>query len=105
MNNYMFSLQRRITSRPLLTVSCVGKQGHHIFLVVSANPGNQALCLNLANCGSFGEDTQRSTGRETIPAISRVPQLLASRNLQPKFRSERSFCSHENQRGGWRKYR
>ena len=57
-NSYMFSIQRQITSRALLTMSYVGNQGHRILALVPANLGNPALCLSLAsqNCGPFGED-------------------------------------------------
>jgi hypothetical protein len=56
-DNYMFSIQRQITSTTLLTVSYVGNQGHHILTLASANPGNPARCLSLPGCGPFGEDT------------------------------------------------
>jgi hypothetical protein len=55
--NYMLSLQRQITRGTLLTASYVGNQGHHILALVSANPGNPALCLSLPGCGPFGEDS------------------------------------------------
>ena len=57
--NYMLSLQRRIGTGTLLTMSYVGNQGHHILALVSVNPGNPALCLSLTNqgCGPFGEDS------------------------------------------------
>jgi Carboxypeptidase regulatory-like domain len=60
-NNYMLSIQRQITSSTLLTVSYVGNQGHHVLAVVSANPGNPALCLSLPGCGPFGEDSNYTT--------------------------------------------
>ncbi|WP_433969086.1 hypothetical protein [Tunturiibacter gelidiferens] len=53
----MLSLQRQITGHILLTVSYVGNQGHRILTLVSANPGNPALCLSLSGCGPFGEDS------------------------------------------------
>ena len=56
-NNYMLSIQRQVTRDTLLTVSYVGNQGHHILALVSANPGNPALCLGLDGCGPFGEDS------------------------------------------------
>ena len=56
-NNYMLSIQRQITRDTLLTVSYVGNQGHRILTLVSANPGNPALCLSLPGCGPFGEDS------------------------------------------------
>lgn len=57
-NNYMFSIQRQITARALLTMSYVGNEGDRILAVVDANLGNAALCLQLASqgCGPFGED-------------------------------------------------
>jgi hypothetical protein len=64
--NYMLSFERQITSKMLLTMSYVGNEGHHILAIVSNNPANQALCLNLSQpsevapgsptCGPFGED-------------------------------------------------
>jgi hypothetical protein len=56
-SSYMLSIQRQITDRAMLTVSYVGNQGHHILTLVSANPGNAALCLSLDGCGPFGEDS------------------------------------------------
>jgi hypothetical protein len=61
-NNYMLSLQRQIMSNTVLTASYVGNQGHHVLAVVSANPGNPALCLSLPGCGPFGEDSTYNTG-------------------------------------------
>ena len=58
----MLSIQRQITRNAVLTVSYVGNQGHHIFAVVSVNPGNPALCLSLPGCGPFGEDSNYTTG-------------------------------------------
>ena len=64
--NYMFSIQRLITSKALLTVSYAGNQGHHLLVLLPANLGNPALCLSLSQlsevapgsgaCGPFGED-------------------------------------------------
>jgi Carboxypeptidase regulatory-like domain len=64
-SNYMLSIQRQITRDTLLTVSYVGNQGHRILALVSANPGNPALCLSLPGCGPFGEDSPytNSTGQ------------------------------------------
>ena len=55
--SYMLSIQRQIARDTLLTVSYVGNQGHQILALVSANPGNPALCLSLSGCGPFGEDS------------------------------------------------
>ena len=54
--DYLFSVQHQV-GKMLLTVSYVGNQGHHLLALISANPGNPALCLSLAPaCGPFGED-------------------------------------------------
>jgi hypothetical protein len=60
-NNYMFSVQRQIASRALLTMSYVGNQGHRILAVVPVNLGNPALCRSLPACGPFGEDATYTT--------------------------------------------
>jgi hypothetical protein len=66
-NNYMLSLQRQITANTLLTVSHVGNQGHRILTLVSANPGDPALCLSLPGCGPFGEDsTYTNSAGQTV---------------------------------------
>jgi hypothetical protein len=64
--NYMFSFQRQITSKALLTISYAGNQGHHLLVLLPVNVGNPALCLSLSQpsevapgsgtCGPFGED-------------------------------------------------
>lgn len=66
--NYMFSIQRQIAEKALLTLSYVGNQGHHLLVVVPTNPGNPGLCLSLSQpsevapgsstCGPFGEDAR-----------------------------------------------
>jgi hypothetical protein len=62
----MFSVQRQITPRTLLTASYVGNQGHRVPTVVSVNLGNPALCLSLPGCGPFGEDTTyTAAGKQT----------------------------------------
>lgn len=75
-DNYMFSVQRQINSRTLLTMSYVGNQGHHILALVSVNPGNPALCVALASvgCGPFGEDSPYTTGSGKIYQGTRVGQ-------------------------------
>jgi len=61
-DSYMVSMQRQITAATLLTVSYVGNQGHHILTLVSADPGSASLCLSLAGCGPFGEDSTYTDG-------------------------------------------
>jgi hypothetical protein len=67
MNNYMLSIQRQISSSTLLTMTCVGNQGHCVLAVADANLGNAALCQSIAGCGQFGEDNNYTTADgETI---------------------------------------
>ncbi len=63
--SYMLSFQREIAASTLLSISYVGTQAHHLLVLMSANPGNPALCLSLSRpndvmpstptCGPFGE--------------------------------------------------
>jgi hypothetical protein len=73
-DNYMFSIQRQITSTTLLTVSYVGNQGHHILTLASANPGNPVRCLSLPGCGPFGEDTTYTNNAGQTVQGTRVGQ-------------------------------
>lgn len=75
LSNYMFSIQRQITRDAVLTVSYVGNQGHHILTVVSANPGNAALCLSLPGCGPFGEDQTYTSNDGQVINGTRMGQL------------------------------
>ena len=69
--NVMFSIERRIRKSTLLSASYVGTQAHHLLVLISANPGNPALCLSLSQpsevmpgtptCGPFGEDATYTT--------------------------------------------
>ena len=82
-NSYMFSIQRQITARALLTMSYVGNQGHRILAVASVNPGDPALCLSLPGCGPFGEDTTYTTAsgqtvHGTRTGQSRIGALVGS---------------------------
>ncbi len=64
-SSYTFSIQREVARDTLLTASYVGTQAHHLLVLISANPGNPALCLSLSRpedvmpgtptCGPFGE--------------------------------------------------
>jgi hypothetical protein len=80
--NYMFSIQRQIKTKALLTVSYAGNQGHHLLAVIPTNPGNPALCRSLsqpgevapstATCGPFGENaTYISAAGQVYPGTRR----------------------------------
>ena len=63
--SYTVSLQREVAPDTVLTASYVGSLAHHLLVLISANPGNPALCLSLSQpqdvmpgtptCGPFGE--------------------------------------------------
>jgi hypothetical protein len=74
---YMFSVERQLSSNTLLSASYVGTQGHRLLALVEANPGNPALCLPLMNpaslaggqtpCGPFLEgNTYLTNSGQTI---------------------------------------
>ena len=73
-SSYMFSIQRQITAQTILTMSYVGNQGHHILSLVSANPGDSALCLSLDGCGPFGEDSTYTNNAGQTVQGTRVGQ-------------------------------
>ena len=64
--NYTFSIEKQLWKNTVLRGSYIGTQAHHLLVLVSANPGNPALCLSLsrpedvmpgtATCGPFGEN-------------------------------------------------
>lgn len=72
--SYMLSLQRQLTPSALLTMSYAGNQGHRILALVSANPGDPALCLSLPGCGPFGEDATYTNNRGEDVQGTRVGQ-------------------------------
>jgi hypothetical protein len=69
--SYTFSIQREVARDTVLTASYVGTQAHHLLVLISANPGNPALCLSLSQpqdvmpgtptCGPFGESGTYTT--------------------------------------------
>ncbi len=63
--SYTLSIERELARDTVLSASYAGAQAHHLLVLVSANPGNPALCASLsqpedvlpgtATCGPFGE--------------------------------------------------
>jgi len=63
--SYSIAVEREVARDTILTASYTGAQAHHLLVLISANPGNPALCLSLsqpqnvmpgtATCGPFGE--------------------------------------------------
>jgi hypothetical protein len=88
---YMFSLERQLSSDTVFSASYVGTQGHRLLALVEANPGNPALCLQLMNpvnlapgqtpCGPFLEDNTYVTASGRVINGTRGP-------LGPSFGSD-----------------
>jgi hypothetical protein len=63
--SYSLTFERQLPGNTALSVGYVGTQAHHLLVLMSANPGNPALCLSLSQpnevmpgtptCGPFGE--------------------------------------------------
>ena len=87
---YMFSIERQLGEKTLLTASYVGNQSHRLLVLIESNPGNPALCLSLsqpnevapgsATCGPFGESNVYTAASGQIVNGTRGP-------LGPKFGS------------------
>lgn len=64
--SYTVSVQHELARNTTASAAYVGSQAHHLLVLVSANPGNPALCLSVsrpedvmpgtATCGPFGEN-------------------------------------------------
>ncbi len=80
---YMLSLERGFGKNTLLGVSYVGTQAHRLLVMVEANPGNPALCLQLSNpanlapgstpCGPFAESNVFTTASGQVINGTRSP--------------------------------
>ena len=90
--HYELSIQRQFGSNTVFSISYVGTQGHRLLTSIEANPGNQALCLQLNQvpfnpdpvntpvvCGPLGEGNQYTLPAgvdypsAAIPAVQLVP--------------------------------
>ena len=81
--NYFVSIERQIGKNTKVTFGYAGSQAHHLLVVVSANPGDPALCLSLSNpaavapgtttCGPFGEDATYTTAAGKVLNGTRGP--------------------------------
>jgi hypothetical protein len=69
--SYTVAVEREVARNTILTASYAGTQAHHLLVLLSANPGNAALCLSLRQprdvmpgtptCGPFGESGTYTT--------------------------------------------
>ncbi len=68
---YSASVEREVARNTILSASYTGTQAHHLLVLISANPGDAALCLSLSQprdvmpgtptCGPFGESNTYTT--------------------------------------------
>jgi len=66
--HFNFSIQRQLSRSTVLTMSYVGTAGHRLIAKTEANPGDAALCMQLASvgCGPNGEQNFYTQGANTI---------------------------------------
>ena len=66
--HFNFSIQRQLSKSTVLTMSYVGTQGHRLISQSEANPGDAALCIQLASvgCAPNGEQNFYTVGANTI---------------------------------------
>jgi hypothetical protein len=68
--HFNFSIQRELSPSTVLTLSYVGTEGHRLIAQTEANPGDPALCKQLAaqgaNCGPNAEQNTFTVGANTI---------------------------------------
>jgi hypothetical protein len=66
--HFNFSIQRQLSRTTVLTMSYVGTAGHRLIAQTEANPGDAALCEQLASvgCGPNGEQNFYTVGSNTI---------------------------------------
>jgi hypothetical protein len=80
---FTLSVQRQFGKSTVMTASYVGSQAHHLLVLLEANPGNPALCLNLSQmnqvapgtstCGPFGETNVYTTASGKTINGTRAP--------------------------------
>ena len=81
--SYALSVEREVARDTVLRASYIGTQGHHLLVLIAANPGNPALCLSLsqpdsvtpgtATCGPFGESGTYTTRSGRVIQGTRGP--------------------------------
>ncbi|MGP8245883.1 MAG: carboxypeptidase regulatory-like domain-containing protein [Bryobacteraceae bacterium] len=88
--SYVISLDRELAPGTVASVRYAGSQAHHLLVLISANPGDPALCLSLSQpaevapgtstCGPFGESGVYTRADGTVVEGTRTgfpPQFAA----------------------------
>lgn len=68
--SYTVSIQRQVAESTVLSLGYVGTQAHHLLVLISANPGNPALCLATPGCGPFSETGVRAPFSSRFDAVT-----------------------------------
>jgi hypothetical protein len=81
--NYFLSFERQFRANTVFDASYIGSQGHHLLVMLAANPGNPALCLSLSQpsdvmpgtptCGPFGENLVYTRSNGQVVNGTRAP--------------------------------
>ena len=81
--NYFVSLERQFARNTVFDASYIGSQGHHLLVLLAANPGNPALCLSMSQpsdvapgtptCGPFGENLVYTRSNGQVVNGTRAP--------------------------------
>lgn len=77
--SYMLSLQRQFGAATVLTASYVGTQGHHLMVIMEANPANPALCLSVSEGHQFPGTTPCGPYSETGTFTTAAGQVIQVR--------------------------
>lgn len=68
--HFNFSIERELSKSTVLTLAYVGTEGHRLITQMEANPGDTALCIQLAaqgaGCGPNGEQDTYTLNGSTI---------------------------------------
>lgn len=68
--SYRLSIERQIYANTLMSAAYIGNQAHHLLVLLSANPGNPALCLRTPGCGPFSETGVRDPFSAQFDAVT-----------------------------------
>jgi outer membrane receptor protein involved in Fe transport len=82
-DQYFFSFERQLGKNTVLDASYIGSEGHHLLVLLAANPGNPQLCVSLSQpsdveagsptCGPFGENLVYTKANGQIVNGTRAP--------------------------------
>ncbi len=81
--NYFLSFERQFGKNTVFDTSFIGSQGHHLLVLLAANPGIPSLCLGLSQsgdvapgtptCGPFGENLVYTRSNGQVVNGTRAP--------------------------------